>query len=887
MRLTLRTLLAYLDNTVDPADAEALRQKLQQSGFATQLVAAIRASIHAKSVSAPAPDSVHPIEEPNMMSEYLDSTLSPEQIAEVERSCLESEVNLAEAASCHQILTMILGKPANPSEAIKGRIYDMVDSSGNVIADLGAGGSSPIAGEIGPRVGFGMAATQVGLKSDNAKEGFAQSDESEVDREAETAEANRGSSFNGLSIDAPTPVPPVGVDDSGVFDAPTKLRQQTFATPDAGATLGETETLAGDRPLSALEKSDFYEGDVRPSRITPWIVSLALAGVLLFAIGKIFQPLLRTRVAANQDQEQVSDEFPDLPSGSSALLEEASPESVSPSDSTSSIGEWSDDGPPPIPETIPMGEASEESEVETTNAPPSEVNSSGEPVMAMETLPAPSPDGDPAVPPSDPSAEGNVVSALPESGGMKELIDAAIAANVPVEPNSVEPKPAAPTDADVATKNIEPATDSQPMESVDTSAVPDEVAATVLARFESKDALVGKAMDDNSWRLMAPDSDISSGTSIVCAPEYRASFRLAGDGEADERSLASIVGPSKIEWMSVAETPGIRLAWGRGMITNVSLDNEVALLAEGIVIKIQSRSIGGVLAFELTHKREIGDNPLIAQSHSSNLTLLAAKEDHVLTIDGNTLNLDAGERVTWAIGSEKISDPEMDAPESLPAWLDPDIDTGSLEAEAASTLLELVRGETSESLALSLRVALDFRRNEVAALAGKSMLALGDASAYFGIDGLLGMGNQRLYWSSHLDSLREMVDRSQNDATLVRKAIAGNEAMDDADGDILFRLLVGFSQDQLIAGEDASLVKALESGSMPVRVLASENLRDITGKTLYFKPEETVASRRSEVIKKWNVNLIRKQIRWPEKVETPVDGVDATKEAAAEIGENE
>ena len=55
MRLTLRTLLAYLDNTLEPQDEEILRMKLTESGFATQLVTRIRASlVNAESFRAPA-----------------------------------------------------------------------------------------------------------------------------------------------------------------------------------------------------------------------------------------------------------------------------------------------------------------------------------------------------------------------------------------------------------------------------------------------------------------------------------------------------------------------------------------------------------------------------------------------------------------------------------------------------------------------------------------------------------------------------------------------------------------------------------------------------------------------------------------------------------------
>jgi hypothetical protein len=65
-------------------------------------------------------------------------------------------------------------------------------------------------------------------------------------------------------------------------------------------------------------------------------------------------------------------------------------------------------------------------------------------------------------------------------------------------------------------------------------------------------------------------------------------------------------------------------------------------------------------------------------------------------------------------------------------------------------------------------------------------------------------------------------------------------------------------------GGDAELVADLDSVSMPVRVLASEHLRDISGTTLFFRPEEVVASRRDEVVKKWKVRLRKGSIRYPE-----------------------
>ena len=127
MRLTLRTLLAYLDNTFDPQDAEALKSKLSESGFANQLVQRIRSVMVNGHLSAPAPDAMGPVEQANVIGEYLDSTLPVEQVAEIERACLESDAHLAEAAACHQILTIVLKKPAAIPQELRKRIYELPD----------------------------------------------------------------------------------------------------------------------------------------------------------------------------------------------------------------------------------------------------------------------------------------------------------------------------------------------------------------------------------------------------------------------------------------------------------------------------------------------------------------------------------------------------------------------------------------------------------------------------------------------------------------------------------------------------------------------------------------------------------------------------------------
>jgi hypothetical protein len=126
MRLTLRTLLAYLDDTLEPSEIKQIGQKVAESDAAQELIARLKQVTRRRRLTTPSDTGQGEPFDPNSVAAYLDNELPSEQVAELERLCLESDVHLAEVAACHQILTLVLGEPALVPPTAKERMYGLV-----------------------------------------------------------------------------------------------------------------------------------------------------------------------------------------------------------------------------------------------------------------------------------------------------------------------------------------------------------------------------------------------------------------------------------------------------------------------------------------------------------------------------------------------------------------------------------------------------------------------------------------------------------------------------------------------------------------------------------------------------------------------------------------
>ena len=144
MRLTLRTLLAYLDDILEPAEAKEIGSKIAESSYASSLVTKIKDVVRRRRISAPEVSGPGSAPDPNVVAEYLDNTLAPDSVADLERICLESDSHLAEVAACHQVLTLVLGEPVDVPSGMRERLYTL----GAVTAEEESNGAEAAAAHV-------------------------------------------------------------------------------------------------------------------------------------------------------------------------------------------------------------------------------------------------------------------------------------------------------------------------------------------------------------------------------------------------------------------------------------------------------------------------------------------------------------------------------------------------------------------------------------------------------------------------------------------------------------------------------------------------------------------------------------------------------------------
>jgi hypothetical protein len=142
--------LAWLDDTLQPAQVKEIGSQVAGSPFAQELTERIHRVTRQRRLSIPSSSGGEGVD-PNLVASYLDNELDPEVVAEYEKRCLSHDVILAEVASVHQILSLLGHKVKVPAAArarmyqlVKGRDSTRTTRASNARADLPEPVTKPI-----------------------------------------------------------------------------------------------------------------------------------------------------------------------------------------------------------------------------------------------------------------------------------------------------------------------------------------------------------------------------------------------------------------------------------------------------------------------------------------------------------------------------------------------------------------------------------------------------------------------------------------------------------------------------------------------------------------------------------------------------------------------
>lgn len=733
MRLTLRTLLAYLDDLLEPADAESIGQKIHDSEFATQLVARLRDVTRRLRLGAPKLNGRGLALDANTVAEYLDNTLPAERIPEFERICLESDVHLAEVAASHQILTLVLGEPAEVLSESRQRMYQI---TGETVAPSAVASDAPAAPPVHS------------VFDVSAAEGPVATVQSEVDR------PNR-----------PKP------------EVPDYLRER-------GSLAGRLMPVVAATIVVALLSWVIYQAVVGPLGLGP-----------VASVDEV-EPGVRNE-AGNEGGEQPA----------AANVVEAVAPTEAPVDASSPPVEEIMDDPGPSP-----AESATISTVDDVAATPA---------APTDLTPATTSEEDPATvgavdEPSTAIAPVDITSSTTRD----ESSDTPLVVTPGIDPT--------PTEGEISLEA-----------DVDPAAAP---AANGIGRrvASNRDILLRRNPQSRLWGQLAAADILFPNDELLTLPAYRSTLTL-GVG-----ANVQMIGPTHVRFDLDAATrvPGLAIDYGRVIIMSAGrADMQINLAVGDRRATLTFGAAETTIALDVRSQTRIGADPALEPA------LLAAD-----------LYITSGE-LSWrdATGAEvKLSAPAHEvlhggaapvaggAAVEFPAWTTGIDDERPIDQRAAMSLRDNVAPE--RDIVLNLKEQASDRRPEVASLAARSLSYLDEFGA---LAATLNDSTQRSFWTPNIVALRDGLGRGKETAALVRATF---EKQRSDDGVQLYRLLCGYTPQQLQAGAARELVELLDHEDLDFRVLGITNLTEITGSANFYRPERSAQERQSQV-QKWRQRL--------------------------------
>ena len=823
MRLTLRTLLAYLDDVLDPVDKEELATKIESSEFAEDLVHRTRDTVRRLRLSAPQVIGNGMGLDPNSVAEYLDNVMPPDQVGDFERICLESDVHLAEATACHHVLTMVLGEPADVDPIARQRMYT------------------------------------IGTEANNRKQIRV-----EPAHKAPVATAVAAATM-------PAPAMPTASVSPRAVEVPEYLRTASWWRS-TNALIGlATVVLVGTAIVFASGIKDWIGNKPSLEPMTAQNTAPAPEAsatntapeVPAASAGSV--PPAENSTALGAPPPPATPAMPPLMAAPPATESSSSPDQQAATNPPAAIPPIADTPPQPASDIAgPLTAAADA-------APPVTAPAAADialPVIPPTTV-------SPTTPPADAAsnlARPQSTALIPPQPGLS------LPETTPPDtatPSATAPSLSAPGEA-TAANPTEPPTAAPPVESLASAApvpLPPASAAptipgatippasrnlgtymggkTVLLRFDDK---------AGTWFRVEPRAAITPGERLLALPEFRpkvvlatgVNLDVAGGTEVIVGTASASADPAaKDSAVPIDTTPTLEVVYGRIVLINPTNNEQQVHLKLGPFTGTAKIAPNKTVAAEVDRKFVPGQDPRQAPAPVD--VRLFAPEGGIAWNDASgEKSIDKPSR--WALTTAGAADLAEDT--APPEWIDhepivqlseqrygaPEIETALLSnAPAETQLLELFQSS---------------KRKEVKSLVARSSIHVGLFQPF--IDALRD-SEQKANWKSQIDALRAAMALSPESANKVWQALVDQRGKPAATD--LYEMLcsynpeqIGQTPEQIKTGAIAKLINWLEDDSLDYRVLASRDLAEITGKQFMQNPAAKLPER-TQNVKRWRARL--------------------------------
>ena len=809
MRLTLRTLLAYLDDILDETDAQELEKKIDESEMAAKLAQRIRQIVGQTRLDTPALEAEGLAGDANAVAEYLDNTLSLDDVPEFERLCLNSDVHLGEVAACHQILTLILGEPAATTAELRERIHRIGQSTAAVsstatIEETGTIEDSSSSLPVDEETAEGPSPSEQAEKPAYDSDEHWTSAPDYLKRPRRTLWKPVGLAalivfcliFAGLfgmgPLDQTHPLASLFLVNSEPADSSATVNEPVGGNEEAANVPTQPNTNEGTSTEAANDEQDEE-----------------LAGVNTSAETVTDVPTNEPDMLTNPDADTVVEE--------------------SPSEPTTSPTEEDTDLPFILEPEIPQEPASDPVEAGAATAGNL---TAGQPTPNVETLNPPPVETDDLIdsqPAPTATANADATSDDIPSG------------DLPPEPREIDIINLTPS----TNENVEDATGD---DAVDEN---NSVASNEVGKFLSDDELLARYNQVTSmWDRIDVRDSIRNDDQLLVFPVFRPQLMLTTGMQL------TVIGPAQIRPQPIGEdkSPTIRVDFGRatvetfaqtGSTINIQWSDQQAVVT---LADMDSR-----FAVEVSRQFLPGIDGESGEAHEVVHVYTMSGSVEWQTGDGSATTLVAGQRLTMVDALPA----RVTTMERFPGWIDGS-DARPRDPEAAKMLLQRV--SLDRPISLSLQEQAESQRLELRSLAVCSLAFLNE------FDPLLNALNDnrlRSYWTEEYEALRRAMVTSEDAARALRQAMEERHGPEGVD---LYRLMWGFDDQELAADGAEKLVSYLDHPSSDFRVVAHENLKSITGRTSLYMPHYVTKTRKRHIFK-WKDQLSKGEIVYREPPE--------------------